>query len=215
MKWARESIDRIPSLASYRDYIVTIENNVVENPTLCVETCKSFIEGICKTVLANRNIAVSDSVKFHALVGDTMNAVLAYDDTSRADITELGRRIAAVAHKLGEIRNNAGFASHGMDVLNPRLTGTLAQFASNITDNIVGFILSCYENNRERTPDHRIHYEDCTIFNDHFDELYPLKMGPIEISSSYALYHQDYEGYKEAYQAYLEDLTSQIEEIEP
>lgn len=203
MKWIRENIEKIPSLAPFIDQIVIVESNVYSNPTLCVETCKSLIEGICKTILTNKNIEYSSGISFSALVQETINSILNQDETYRADIIDLGRRIAGVSDKLSYIRNNAGFVSHGMDVLNPRLTETLSVFAFKIADTIGGFILNCYNNNRAISVDHRIHYEDCQPFNEYFDELYPMEFG---ISASRALLEQDYEAYKVAYYDYLNDL---------
>lgn len=213
MKWIRENIERIPSLTPFLDHVDVIEKNVCSNPTLCVETCKSLIEGICKTILANKNLSVSTDIAFNVLVKNTVNAILNVDETYREDIAELGRRVASVSQKLSELRNKAGFVSHGMDVLNPRLTETLSTFSYKITDTIGGFILSCYNNNRVVSTDHRIHFEDCKLFNEYFDELNPIPIGFVKISASLALFEQDYEAYKAEYFAYLSDLESEALEL--
>lgn len=205
MKWVREHIDKIPSLTPFIDHVDVIEKNIYSNPTLCVETCKSLIEGMCKTILTNKNIDFSSSGSFSALVQQTINSILNTDESCRADIVDLGRRIAGVSDKLGLIRNSTGFVSHGMDVLNPRLTETLSVFAYKITDTIGGFILSCYNNNRIVNSDHRIHYDDCQIYNEYFDDLYPMQLG---LSASKALFEQDYEAYKASYFEYISDFES-------
>lgn len=51
MHWIREHINKIPSFSSFESHIATIEVSVDSNPALCIETCKSLIEGICKTIL--------------------------------------------------------------------------------------------------------------------------------------------------------------------
>lgn len=206
MNWTRENIEKTPSLNPFLEHISIIEKNVYSNPTLCVETCKSLVEGICKTILTNKNIEYSSSISFSALVQETINSTLNTDENYRADIVDLGRRIAGVADKLGVIRNTAGFASHGMDVLNPRLTETLSVFAYKIADTIAGFILSCYNNNRTVNADHRIHYDDCKPFNEYFDELNPMRFG---LSASLAMFEQDYEAYKVSYFDYLRELESE------
>ena len=122
--------------------------------------------------------------------------------------------MSSVAQTLADLRNNHGFASHGLDILNPRLTETVSQFALRITDTIGGFILNCYLNNRIVTADERIHYEDCKDFNEDFDQNNPMNVGKIMISASEALYNQDYEAYKEAYFEYLQDIQNQnLEEV--
>ena len=159
-------------MSPFLDYVNIIDQNIYSNPTLCVETCKALIEGICKTILKNKNIEFSSSISFSMLVQEAITSTLNTEESYRPEIVDLARRIAGVADKLGVIRNNAGFVSHGMDVLNPRLTETLSIFACKITDTIGGFILRCYNNNRAINIDHRIHYEDCKPFNDYFNEAY-------------------------------------------
>ena len=171
-----------------------------------------MIEGICKTILTNKNIGFSNQITFNVLVRDTIQSILNVEDTFRNDLSELGRRVASVSQQLGEIRNNAGFASHGLDVLNPRLTETVSIFALKITDTIGGFILNCYTNNRTVNPDQRIHYSDCVAFNEYFDDLNPIQTGIFTLSASAALYAQDYEAYKEAYFEYLSDLQNELDE---
>jgi hypothetical protein len=208
MNWIQENIEKTPSLTPFLDHVDIIEKSVNTNPTLCVETCKALIEGICKTILTNKNVHFANGISFSALVQETISSTLNADETYRADIVDLGRRVAGVADKLGLIRNNAGFVSHGMDVLNPRLTETLSIFAYKITDTIGGFILSCYNNNRIVSADHRIHYEDCKSFNEYFDNINQLPFG---LSASLALIMQDYEAYKASYFEFLSDLESEFE----
>lgn len=207
MKWTRQNLEQIPSMIPFLDHLSAIEGNIATNPTLCIETCKALIEGVCKTILTNKNISFYDTSTCSFLVKSSIEAVLQSEDNYRSDISELGRRIAGVAQKLEEIRNSTTFASHGMDVLNPRLTETVALLGSKITDTICGFILNCYNNNRSTSPDHRIHYDDCTPFNEYFDEQNPVKLGLIPISASEALFEQDYEAYKAAYYDYLNEIS--------
>jgi len=209
MKWTRENIEQIPSLTPFVDYIGVIETNIIQNPTLCVETCKAFIEGICKTILTNKNISFAGDSTCPFLVKSTIDAILQTDDRYRSDIIDLGRRMAGVADKIQDIRNNTTFSSHGMDVLNPRLTEGLAFFACKITDTLCGFILHCYNNNRVVSPDHRIHYDDCMTFNEDFDARNPVQFGLVAISASEALFEQDYEAYKAEFLEFLSGMQSE------
>lgn len=211
MKWIRDTIEKVPSLMPFLDHVEIIENNVTSNPSLCVETCKSLIEGICKTILTNKGISYSDVSTVSWLVQQTINSTMIEDEVYQADMVDLCRRVAGVCDKLSFIRNNAGFVSHGMDVLNPRLTETIAFFTLRITDTIVGFILTCYNNNRVLSIEHRIHYDDCQTFNDNYDQLNPIPFG---LSTSLALFQQDYEAYKAAYYEYLNELITDAESLE-
>ena len=208
MNWIKENITNSPSFDPFNSHIEVIEKHVYSNPTLCVETCKSLIEGICKTILTNKGISYTSDVKFNGLVQLTLSNIINEDVLFKNDLVELGRRVASVSQQLGQIRNNTGFVSHGMDVLNPQLTETVSIFASKITDNIGGFILRCYNNNREVTKEGRIHYEDCKPFNEYIDELNPISIGVIDISASKALFQEDYEAYKETYFEFLDNLNN-------
>ena len=66
MHWIREHINKIPSFSSFESHIATIEVSVDSNPALCIETCKSLIEGICKTILTNQDINYTEYDKFRA-----------------------------------------------------------------------------------------------------------------------------------------------------
>lgn len=210
MEWVKENIANIPSMVPFLAHVEVIEQNVQDNPSLCVEMCKSLIEGICKTILTNKNISFASSISFAGLVQQTITSTLNTDEPYRDDVIDLARRTSGVADRLGQIRSSAGFASHGMDVLNPHLTDTLSLFACKITDALGGFILRCYNNNRVINADHRIHYDDCKPFNEYFDELNP---SPYGLSMSLSLFQQDYEAYKASYFDYLNDLSSDLEAI--
>lgn len=145
---------------------------------------------------------------------NTIGAILNVDEDFRDDLKEIGRRLGSLSQSLGTIRNNHGFASHGLDVFNPRLTETVSVFAAKIADNIGGFILNCYLNNKVVTQDKRLHYIDCQPFNEYFDDLNPIALGTITISSSEALFKQDYEAYKEEYYIYLQDLEEGLEKAQ-
>lgn len=206
MKWIRENILINPSFNQYNTHIDTIENTVMSNPALCIETCKSLIEGLCKTILNNKGESCKSDVSFNGLVHQTLSVLINNEENYKSDMTELSRRISSVAQKIGEIRNNAGFASHGVDIKEKKVDFTLSQFMFKITDSIGGFILNYYCNRKEFDKDIRIHYEDCWDFNDSFDEDNPIQFGFINISASEALYMQDYDAYKESYFEYIENL---------
>ncbi|SHE89525.1 abortive infection family protein [Dysgonomonas macrotermitis] len=194
----------MPSFNTFEMHIATIENNIEANPSLCIETCKSLIEGICKTILTNKALTYKEDGKFQELVKQTMNSMVISSDCYKDELCELARRIASVAQKIAEIRNNSGFASHSQDIKAISVNLTLSLFIYKITDVIGGFILHYYITHNNPKKDNRIHFEDCQEFNEYFDEENPFAIGLLTLSSSEALYRQDYEAYKEEYLYYLE-----------
>lgn len=204
MFWIKEHIHKMPSFNTFEMHIATIENNIEANPSLCIETCKSLIEGICKTILTNKALTYKEDGKFQELVKQTMNSLVISSDCDKDELCELARRIASVAQKIAEIRNNSGFASHSQDIKAISVNLTLSLFIYKITDVIGGFILHYYITHNNPKKDNRIHFEDCQEFNEYFDEENPFAIGLLTLSSSEALYRQDYEAYKEEYLYYLE-----------
>lgn len=194
----------MPSFNTFEMHIATIENNIEANPSLCIETCKSLIEGICKTILTNKALKYKEDGKFQELVKQTMNSLVISSDCYKDELCELARRIASVTQKIAEIRNNSGFASHSQDIKAISVNLTLSLFIYKITDVIGGFILHYYITHNNPKKDNRIHFEDCQEFNEYFDEENPFAIGLLTLSSSEALYRQDYEAYKEEYLYYLE-----------
>ncbi len=205
MKWVRENISFIPSFSVYERQVSLIEESVESNPDLCVETCKSLIEGVCKTILTNKGVDYSNCVKFQVLVKVTIDNLLTENDSYGDALSEIARRISSVAQKISEIRDSAGFASHGQDVEHISISYSLALLTSRITDVIGGFILHFYRTHSDRGVS-RILYQDYQSFNDYYDEQNPIVIGDIFISASEALYSQDLEAYKEALFFYLGQL---------
>ena len=75
MLWIRKYINQTPSFNYFETHISTIEKTVETNPALCIETCKSLVESICKTILANQNIEHDNYGQFQALVKQTINCL--------------------------------------------------------------------------------------------------------------------------------------------
>lgn len=215
MHWIKENINKVPSLQAYNHHVSTIEETVDTNPELAIEVCKSLLEGICKTILTNQGVDYSSVDKFQKLVKLTIEKI--YDGTAeKEDLLDLGTRVTSVAHKIGEIRNKASFASHGQDIDHPKLSSTLSSFMFYVTDAMGGFILSYYLQYSLNTSV-RIKYEDCAEFNDAFDSEHTIRLGDIVISASEALYNQDYQAYAMAYQEFtiskIEDMEEQLNEL--
>lgn len=208
MQWVREHISLMPSFQSFEKHISSIEVSSENNPSLCVEMCKSLIEGICKTIITNKKGPSSFPDQVNVLVKDTFDTLcLLEEETEKNDLAELGRRLASVTQKIAEIRNRAGFASHGQDIKTPTVSPSLSLLAMKTTDVICGYILHYYfHHNPEKGV--RLHYEDNFTFNEYYDDLFPMQIGSIDISASKALFDQDIEAYKEALFGYMADLEN-------
>ena len=144
MLWIKENISKMPSFNAFNRHVSTIEESVEMNPALCIDTCKSLVEGICKTILTNKNTNYSQDAKFQVLVKQTVEALMLSVESHKERYSELARRISSVMQEISEIRNKSGFASHGQDIKSFSVNYSLALFAYKISDAIGGFILHYY-----------------------------------------------------------------------
>ena len=208
MKWIRQNLEQLPSFSVFEKHISTIEQSVENNPSLCIETCKSLIEGLCKSILNNRSVDFVQYDKFQQLVKATIIEISTESDLFRDEIAELAKRFSPAIQYLSELRNKYGFASHGQDIEVPQVPYSLALLTMRITDTIGGFILHYYITHT-KFSDSRLHYEDLCVFNDLYDDEHPLELNGISLSASLALFQQDYEAYKEAYYAFMDDQNKE------
>lgn len=188
MIWLREQIEQLPSFNHFSNHIETIENTIENNPALCIETSKALIEGICKTILTNKQISFN-SDNLQGLVKQTTKELVNDEQNYQDHLIELCRRISSVVQEIATIRNCAGFATHGQDIAVPPMDKTLSLFVSRATDLICSFILEVYFNQREKNRDSRIHYEDNEPFNQQLDDEHPIESNGVILSFSEALFH--------------------------
>jgi len=95
-------------------------------------------------ILTNQNTTYKDDISFNVLVKQTLEHLIEQTGKEIVGLSELCRRISTVAQSIAEIRNNAGFASHGLDVLHPQIDKSLSLLIYKTTDVLCGFILHFY-----------------------------------------------------------------------
>lgn len=188
----------------YHKVISTIESNLEASPDISIESCKSFLEGIAKTVILKLDLSESykaqnkslDKMEFMPLLKHCLTLLSqAYDEFDE----DFVRRAGGWFQRLAEMRNMAGDISHGKSAPKQHNSSVeLAQFAVNMTDAIGLYILSHFFK-----TDTDMKYEDNEEFNLFLDEQFELE-GKIRYSR--AVYDQDYISYENQLDAYLADM---------
>jgi hypothetical protein len=199
--------DKYKYFEYYEEIISTIEKHVVSNPDIAIESCKSLVEGVSKTILKTLDLTLNDieinKFDFQPLFKKAMSALADKHETFEQDFVN---RSNALIHLLGEIRNRRGDISHGR--LAPKEEYSSHHFSALIvrmTDSILHYILAHYFS-IELLSDDDIQYEDNFDFNEILDKTYPLD----NICYSKALYDQDYYAYCNALN---EHRSKEVEEI--
>ena len=189
------------SLAHLGDQIKRLELAIREDdPSLVLDTAKSFLESIFKTILEDYGKAVGKKEDLTGLYKNVLKVIeLNHDDDANQKLSKLSK---GVVHCLGELRNAYGGASHGKDgqfdnPINMPEAEMVAQFA----DGLGCFLIRKKQLLADPIERQRLHYTDYQEFNDYLDmtrDGYDLgidQMGPLPYSR--ILFNIDEAAYKE------------------
>lgn len=197
MPLCRNTINAYKSSHEDFEYYLTIvekiENNCIKNPDISIESSKSLIEGMSKTMLLrlelNHTLSSVNEMDFSELFRNACWGIKRHvpiDD-------DFIHRTTSMIHRMGEIRNDRGDISHGkaipkVDVSSPEMSTMIMQ----VTDSIVNYMLQLFFK-IDLSHKEQITYEDNPDFNTELDDAYVLP----GIKYSKALFHQDLVAYEE------------------
>jgi hypothetical protein len=170
-----------------------IENNFDKNPDISIESAKSLIEGISKSILLRLDITKTEAsvnkMEFPELFKNSCWSI--HRHISIED--DFIHRSSTMIQRLAELRNTRGDISHGK--ASPKKdvsTAATAQMIMHITDAIVNYMLDAFFK-IDLSFKEQIVYESNIEFNEELDESFPLP----GITYSRALFEQDKILYKE------------------
>lgn len=207
----KSELERFPDCEYYLAIITKAENDVSTHPDICIETCKSLLEGISKTVLARtqKNLTTHhiENLKFVPVVTKAMHDLRDNDDVIEDDFKS---KVVDMARALGTLRNHRSDISHGRSV--PKIkqsSESLALLTLHTTEAIAFYMLEAYfalpieSTAHEDLPSDeteaelpggipQIDYEDNSDFNDELDRQNPLEGKMLYSDALYRLYYEDY-----------------------
>jgi hypothetical protein len=204
-----ENATDCPDFRYYLPLMKVAERNVSSHPDICIETCKSLVEGISKTIILSLEEGVTSEdlkdLKMSPLV-KRAGTLLQQDDT----IIEEGfvTRVASVAQFIGVLRNERGDISHGKAVpkkiqSNDKLANAILQVSSGLLIYMLDSYFTKLREKRARVVEAELEkvqaadleqfsYGDNENFNSWLDESYPYE-GKLSYSFAlFSLYYEDY-----------------------
>ena len=204
----KQNSDRHQHFEQYFAVIETAEQNKHANPDICIESCKSLIEGVSKTILVN----LDPTKTFGNIDDDDLTTIF------KAAVKKLGEksadfepdfagRFGSIIHVLGEIRNKRGDISHGR--VAPKQVFSSAQLAASMTQMTAGIVVYLLEH-YYRLPlsmgEFDYGSDVMAPYNEWLDES--IKNFPIaKTRYSVVLFEKDYDAYKAIYEdEYLPSL---------
>lgn len=146
------------------------------DPALTLDTSKTLLESIFKTILTDRQADPKINLNFSPLYAEVRNVIALNNDAEANEI--LKRLTNSIVHNVGELRNKYGAASHGDDGCfeNP-IEMPEAEMVAHIVDGMGGFLFRKHKNLNNPELTQRIFYSDYDVFNDWLDS----QNNPIEI----------------------------------
>jgi hypothetical protein len=194
-------------LSEFETVIREIESNLESEPDITIESCKSLLESIGKTILIRIDPTFNEGDATNIDFGPLMKRAkerLLEKSTETEDV--LMTAMVTLAVQFSVIRNKRGDISHGRALpKEKRSSVSLAKAAKTFTDGFASYLLHLFLllDFSYKEP---IRYEDNIEFNEDLDANNPVA----GIKYSKALYDQDFVAYEEA----LEDYKNQLEDIE-
>lgn len=197
-----------------------VEQAVIANdPALTLDTAKSFLESVLKTILSDRVEEPNLSQDMSPLYRSVRDVLPLNRDSDAADI--LKKLTNCIVHNVAELRNNYGAASHGDDGFydNP-IEMPEAEMVAHLVDGMSGFLFRKHKSHGDPELAARIYYNDHPEFNDYLDaqrDGYKFELDEeraIELAPSQMLFYSDEDAYRELL---IQFITAQKEEeaIEP
>jgi hypothetical protein len=197
-------------------YIELIDLNRQQNPNVALDSAKSILESVAKTILADKNVDCDVNWKLGFLVKKAFSSLSVFSKLQDKDSSNARSIISSfenISRNIGEFRNNHGFFSHGRDLQSEKFDLYLVELVISSSDILASFLVTAHsEDFKDRT---RLYYEEHDEFNRYVDdasEEYPIVRG-IQLIPSVTLF-TDEEGYKEALDAFMTEKINLISRLE-
>lgn len=218
-------VDNAGHYPEFRYYIKILkkaESDLSNHPDICIETCKSLLEGVSKSIIERLEPTAKredlDKRDVGPLIKQAARLLKKADNVIEDDFVT---RCTSLAYALGTLRNERGDISHGKAV--PKTASSndrLSALCLSMTGNVLSYMLDAFysipqkveetlqdvDEDIEIEPDLPVvSYDQNNDFNDWLDDKYPLPDGRLIYSSAlYELYYEDYVIKLEEYRKSLE-----------
>lgn len=207
-----------PDCAYYLPLLSKARRNARKHPDICIEICKSILEGISKTIILSLDpIATKvdvDKKDADQIVKWAVKLLKEHDDVVEDNFIT---RATSLTNALGALRNVRSDISHGREAPKPEYSSeTFGRLCMQMSDAIASYMLQAFFAVKSSAPLPQsgdtetaepptglpdIEYEANPEFNDRLDADNPL---PGKMLYSEALHRLYYEEYVIELEAYLD-----------
>jgi hypothetical protein len=186
--------ESFPDHDYYKALLEKAEAEISNFPDITIETCKSVLEGVSKTILTKCGVTYKEKGRDADTAAQLFRKATA-ELQKYCDIDEeIVQSSAGTILRISTIRNDRGDISHGKRVPKDESSDAeLARFVYEITDSICYYLLDKFLK-ADLSITEEVVYEGNEVFNEMLDSTYALPGG---IKYSRALYEQDPVAYGE------------------
>jgi abortive infection Abi-like protein len=207
--------DQHPDFRYYLPLLAKAQRNETAHPDICIECCKSLLEGVSKTIIYKLDGSVDrkdlDAASWN-LDGIVKKAAIALKQNDDIVEDNFVTRFGSLINALGALRNERGDISHGRSApKHPASPKDLSRLILDMTASLLEYLLSSFyaiapeeveEDVSEDSDLEDISYNENLEFNDFLDAQNPLEGKLLYSFALYELYYEDYllrlDAYKES-----------------
>ncbi len=192
----------------YHTIVGKIEEHVISNPDIAIESCKALFEGLGKFIILNIDKSISfgivDNFKYKRAITKAVELLETKDPEFESDFS---KKLLDVLDMIGNIRNDRGDISHGRLSPKPEQSDIhFSNFVMALTDSFASYLLISFS---KVSVAKELSYDDYPDFNEKLDN--DNQVGLLR-SYSKALFDQDPVAYEQELQNYLD--TKETAEID-
>jgi len=207
LKRVIEQYGRWTTLTTYTD---RIEAFIESDFSIALENAKSILETIAKEICKAKDVTVESSASINSVMKKAFKAI-GLSNTEL--VSQISSSLATIGQKIGELRNDIGSTSHGMNLhelqeRNTKIDGLSRDFLVDSTVIVACFLIRTFENENPRNPsatEEKLQLSEQEDFNNFWDETYgEFVMGDYSYPASEILYNVDYPAYKTECKAFAE-----------
>lgn len=204
-------------LVHIEQQVTSIEQAVLENPSLAFDLAKTIVESVCRAVLHDRSISFSEDDDLPKLFR-TASQLLPFlppeasgEAAIRNSLAQTLKGLHTAIQGICELRNQCGFASHGAGSPRQPMESVQALLAAEAADAIVGFLYRVHRQDRTPRPSPRALYDENGAFNDSVDEAHGMiHIYEVEFRPSEVLFQME----PETYRVYLAEFDGEDQDAE-
>lgn len=204
-------------LVHIEQQIHALEMAVDENPGLAFDLARTLVESVCRAVLRERSIAFDEADDLPKLFKQASNRLPFLPNTAssaaetRKSLAQTLNGLSTAIQGICELRNQCGFASHGVGAPRPAMESVQALLAAQAADTIIGFLYRVHRQDRTPSPSERARYDANRPFNDSVDDAHgPIQILEIEFRASEVLFQME----PESYRIYAAEFDEEAERAE-